>query len=335
MANNFFDEIRILVKSGDGGNGACSFRREKFIEMGGPDGGDGGKGGDVIIVVDHSINTFAHFRYKKHFEAQNGENGKSANKTGKSGEDLIIPVPLGTQIYSEDGLLMVDLVHKDQRLVIAQGGHGGVGNARFKSSVNRAPRRIIPGQDGVEVLLELKLKIIADIGIIGLPNAGKSSFLAAVTAAKPKIANYAFTTLSPNLGVIHGYDSETILADIPGLIEGAHLGHGLGDRFLKHLERCKTLLHLIDIGNGPQDQLDIWMNNIIKNYQIVRNEMSVYSSALLEKREVICLNKCEGIESEILTQIVAMVSARLKTEVFAISNHSRLGIDVLLQHLIS
>jgi Obg family GTPase CgtA len=259
----FLDQVKIHIKAGDGGSGSPSFRREKFIEFGGPDGGDGGKGGSIILKSERNLNTLIDFRYKQHFKGKRGEDGKSKNKTGKSGEDLYLKVPIGTQVYEEDNkTLIYDFKTQKEEFVAAIGGKGGFGNTKFKSSTNRAPKKFTKGLKGEEFWIWLQLKTIADIGIIGLPNAGKSSLLASITSANPKIANYKFTTLNPNLGVAIYDDKEITLADIPGLIEGAHAGIGLGIKFLKHIERCKTLLHLIDINN----------KDLINSYMQVRIE---------------------------------------------------------------
>jgi len=260
----FLDQAKIYVKAGSGGSGSSSFRREKFIEFGGPDGGDGGIGGSVILTAVENLNTLIDFRFKQHFEARRGQNGMGKKKTGKAGEDLVLKVPIGTQIFEEDNnTLIEDLNTIGQKIIIAKGGKKGLGNVRFKSSTNRAPRKKTDGSKGESFWIWLQLKVIADIGIIGLPNAGKSSLLSALTKAKPKIANYPFTTLNPNLGVATYSDKEITIADIPGLIEGAHEGVGLGDKFLRHIERCKSLIHLIDITN----------EDIIENYLKIRQEL--------------------------------------------------------------
>ena len=244
----FLDQAKIYIKAGNGGSGSASFRREKYIEFGGPDGGDGGNGGSVIVEAERNLNTLIDFRYRQHFKAESGKSGSKKNKTGGSGKDLILKVPVGTQLYEEDNnTLIYDLTKNKEKFVIATGGRGGLGNTRFKSSTNRAPRKKTDGKKGEEFWIWLQLKVIADVGIIGLPNAGKSSFLSKCTKARPKIANYPFTTINPNLGVLNMNHKEIVLADIPGLIEGSHKGVGLGDKFLRHIERCKTLVHLIDI----------------------------------------------------------------------------------------
>ena len=283
----FLDQVKIYVKAGDGGSGSPSFRREKFVEFGGPDGGDGGKGGSVVLTSERNLNTLIDFRYQQHFKAQRGGDGSGKNKTGKGGEILFLKVPVGTQVFEEDNkTLIYDFKNENEEFVVAIGGKGGFGNTRFKSSTNRAPKKFTKGSKGEEFWIWLQLKTIADIGIIGLPNAGKSSLLASITSANPKIANYKFTTLNPNLGVTIYDDKEITLADIPGLIEGAHTGTGLGIKFLKHIERCKSLLHLIDITE----------NNLEESYNQVRNELGEYSSDLLKKDELIVLNKIDLLD---------------------------------------
>ena len=264
----FLDQVKIFIKAGDGGSGSPSFRREKFIEFGGPDGGDGGKGGSIKLVSERNLNTLIDYRYQQHFKAQRGNDGRGKNQTGKGGDDLILKVPIGTQVFEEDNkTLIYDFKKENDEYMAAIGGRGGFGNTKFKSSTNRAPRKFTKGSSGEEFWIWLQLKTIADIGIIGLPNAGKSSLLASITSAKPKIANYKFTTLNPNLGVTRYDDKEITIADIPGLIENAHKGVGLGIKFLKHIERCKTLLHLIDVNE----------DNLVESYMQVRNELSKYS----------------------------------------------------------
>ena len=283
----FLDQVKIFVKAGDGGSGSASMRREKFIEYGGPDGGNGGKGASIILKAERNLNTLIDYRYTQHFKAEKGENGKGKNKTGKTGKDLILKVPIGTQILEEDNkTLLFDFKNEKEEFVVAIGGRGGLGNTNFKSSTNRAPRKFTKGTTGEEFWIWLQLKTIADVGIIGLPNAGKSSLLAAITNATPKIANYKFTTLNPNLGVAIYNNKEITIADIPGLIEGAHIGVGLGIKFLKHIERCKTLLHLIDITE----------ENIENLYKQVRNELGKYSKDLLKKDELIVFNKIDLVD---------------------------------------
>ena len=285
----FLDQAKIYIKAGNGGSGSASFRREKFIEFGGPDGGDGGDGGSVIIESDRNLNTLIDFRYAQHFKAQNGKNGSKRNRTGASGENLILKVPVGTQIYEEDNnTLIYDFTKNKERYLVASGGKGGLGNVRFKSSVNRAPKKKTNGKNGEEFWIWLQLKVIADIGIIGKPNAGKSSLLSALTRAKPKIANYPFTTLNPNLGVTYYDRKEVTLADIPGLVEGAHKGIGLGDKFLRHIERCKVLLHLIDLSE----------NNLEKTYKEITKELSSYDKKLSKKKEIIFFNKSDLFDND-------------------------------------
>ena len=280
----FLDQAKIFVEAGYGGSGSSSFRREKFIEFGGPDGGDGGNGGSIILVAETNLNTLIDFRFKEHFKAERGQNGKGKKKTGKSGKDLILKVPVGTQIFEEDNnTLIEDLTKSDQKIIIANGGKGGLGNVRFKSSTNRAPRKKTDGSKGESFWIWLQLKVIADIGIIGMPNSGKSSLLSALTSAKPKIANYPFTTINPNLGVVNYNNKEITLADIPGLIEGAHEGIGLGDKFLRHIERCKNILHLIDVTN----------DDLVENYSKVRKELFKYSKKLTKKKEIVVFNKID------------------------------------------
>ena len=285
----FLDQAKIYIKAGNGGSGSASFRREKFIEFGGPDGGDGGDGGSVIIESDRNLNTLIDFRYAQHFKAQHGKNGSKRNRTGANGENLILKVPVGTQIYEEDNnTLIFDFTKNKERYLVAFGGKGGLGYVRFKSSVNRAPKKKTNGKNGEEFWIWLQLKVIADIGIIGKPNAGKSSLLSALTRAKPKIANYPFTTLNPNLGVTYYDRKEVTLADIPGLVEGAHKGIGLGDKFLRHIERCKVLLHLIDLSE----------NNLEKTYKEITKELSSYDKKLSKKKEIIFFNKSDLFDND-------------------------------------
>ena len=285
----FLDQAKIYIKAGNGGSGSASFRREKFIEFGGPDGGDGGDGGSVIIESDRNLNTLIDFRYAQHFKAQHGKNGSKRNRTGANGENLILNVPVGTQIYEEDNnTLIYDFTKNKERYLVASGGKGGLGNVRFKSSVNRAPKKKTNGKSGEEFWIWLQLKVIADIGIIGKPNAGKSSLLSALTRAKPKIANYPFTTINPNLGVTYYDRKEVTLADIPGLVQGAHKGIGLGDKFLRHIERCKVLLHLIDLSE----------NNLEKTYKEITKELSSYDKKLSKKKEIIFFNKSDLFDND-------------------------------------
>ena len=280
----FLDQAKIYIKAGNGGSGSASFRREKFIEYGGPDGGDGGNGGSIIFESERNLNTLIDFRYSQHFKAEEGAGGSKRNRTGVSGKDLIIKVPVGTQLYEEDNnTLIYDFLKNKDHYLVAAGGKGGLGNVRFKSSTNRAPKKKTKRKIGEEFWIWLQLKVIADIGIVGLPNAGKSSLLASITRARPKIASYPFTTIDPNLGVSFYGDKEVTLADIPGLVEGAHKGVGLGDKFLRHVERCKVLLHLIDLSE----------DNMLNNYLKIRNEIIKYNSILAKKKEIIFFNKAD------------------------------------------
>ncbi|NQW11587.1 MAG: GTPase ObgE [Alphaproteobacteria bacterium] len=293
----FLDQAKVYVKSGDGGSGCLSFRREAFVEYGGPDGGDGGRGGDVVVQCVDGLNTLIDFRYQQHFKAQNGRPGKGKTMTGAGGEDIVLRVPVGTQIWDENyETLLIDITKVGQRVVLTKGGDGGFGNTRFKSSTNQAPRKTIPGWPGTEMWIWLRLKLIADAGLVGLPNAGKSTFLAAVSAAKPKIADYPFTTLHPGLGVVRLGGEELVIADIPGLIEGAHEGAGLGDRFLGHVERCGAILHLID-GTG-EDPIGAW--------RVVRGELAAYEGGLAEKPEVTAINKIDAMTAEDLEALIEL-----------------------------
>ena len=321
----FLDQVKIFVKAGNGGSGSASMRREKFIEYGGPDGGNGGKGASIILKAERNLNTLIDYRYTQHFKAKRGENGKGKNKTGKTGKDLILKVPIGTQILEEDNkTLLFDFKNEKEEFVVAIGGRGGLGNTNFKSSTNRAPRKFTKGTTGEEFWIWLQLKTIADIGIVGLPNAGKSSLLAAITNATPKIANYKFTTLNPNLGVAIYDNKEITIADIPGLIEGAHIGVGLGIKFLKHIERCKTLLHLIDITE----------ENIENLYKQVRNELGKYSKDLLKKDELIVFNKIDLIDKNKLNKKKDKFSKKTKNEVLAISTFNKTSVAKIKSKLI-
>jgi GTPase len=320
----FLDEAKVYIRSGDGGNGCMSFRREKFIEFGGPNGGDGGRGGDVVAVAVEGLNTLIDYRYQQHHTAQNGRPGMGKDRHGASGADIVVKVPVGTQIYEEDGeTLLADLTEAGQQVVLAKGGNGGFGNAHFKSSTNRAPRHANPGQPGEERIIRLRLKLIADAGIVGLPNAGKSTFLAAVSAARPKIADYPFTTLHPQLGVVGIDGREFVLADIPGLIEGAHEGLGLGDRFLGHVERCRVILHLVD-GTGEHAG---------RAYETVRAELEAYGGGLAEKAEVVALNKADALTPEALKQQVARLKRAAKKPPLVISAATGDGVREVLRAL--
>ena len=320
----FLDEAKVYIRSGDGGNGCVSFRREKFIEFGGPNGGDGGKGGDVIVEAVPSLNTLIDYRYQQHFFAKNGGAGMGKDRHGANGADIVLKVPVGTQIYEEDGqTLLADLAETGERIVLAHGGNGGFGNAHFKSATNRAPRRANSGQPGEELTIRLRLKLIADGGIVGLPNAGKSTFLAAVSAAKPKIADYPFTTLQPQLGVVAVDGREFVLADIPGLIEGAHEGSGLGDRFLGHIERCRVLLHLIDGTAG----------NAGEAYKTIRAELSAYGHGLAEKPELVALNKADAMSPAEIKRQAARVARAAKKPPLVVSGVSGEGVTEVVRAL--
>ena len=322
----FLDQVKIFIKAGDGGAGSPSFRREKFIEFGGPDGGDGGKGGSIILKSERNLNTLIDFRYQQHFKAQRGEDGKGKKQTGKGGENLHLRVPVGTQIFEEDNkTLIFDFHKKGEEFIAGIGGKGGLGNTRFKSSTNRAPRKFTKGATGEEFTIWLQLKTIADIGIIGLPNAGKSSLLAAITNANPKIANYRFTTLNPNLGVASYDDKEITIADIPGLVEGAHEGVGLGIQFLKHIERCKSLLHLIDITN-----LDL--ND---SYEQVKNELKNYSLKLLEKKELVVLNKIDLVDESTVKEVINHFSKDKNCEIMTMTTLEKDSISKIKAKLLS
>lgn len=323
----FLDRAKIYLKAGDGGNGCLSFRREKFIEFGGPDGGDGGKGGDIYFEGVQHLNTLIDYRYQQHFRAPRGEHGRGANCFGASGDDLILKVPVGTEILDEQGEnLLVDIVHDGQRVCIARGGRGGFGNNRFKSSTNQAPRRADKGAPGEELWVWLQLKLVADVGLIGLPNAGKSTLLASTTHAKPKIADYPFTTLVPQLGVVYISGTEFIMADIPGLIEGAHSGRGLGDRFLAHIERCSTFIHLIDI---TQD-------DPISAYKLVRDELNLYSPLLATKKEIVALNKVDALDDQECNIIKRNFEEFLRKPIHMISAvHRNQAVDLLLKDALS
>jgi GTP-binding protein len=321
----FLDTAKVFVRSGDGGAGAVSFRREKFIEFGGPDGGDGGRGGDVIVECVNGLNTLVDYRYQQHFKAKTGVHGMGRQRAGARGADVVLKVPKGTEILEEDGeTLIADLTEIGQRFVLCQGGNGGFGNAHFKSSTNQAPRRANPGQEGEEKWIWLRLKLIADAGLVGLPNAGKSTFLATVTAAKPKIADYPFTTLVPGLGVVRVDTREFVLADIPGLIEGAHDGSGLGDRFLAHVERCRVLLHLVD---GTQD-------DVAEAYKVIRKELRLYGHGLARKPEIVALSKCDALPPEEREAKLAQLKKAARRNPVALSSATRENVDTVLRALI-
>jgi len=321
----FLDEAKIFVKSGDGGAGCVSFRREKFIEFGGPDGGNGGKGGDVVVEAASNLNTLIDFRYQQHFKAEKGHHGMGAGRTGASGKDLIIHVPTGTQILAEDkNTVLADLTEEGQSFVLLKGGTGGMGNEHYKSSTNRAPRKSTPGFPGEEMWVWLRLKLIADVGLVGLPNAGKSTFLSVVSRAKPKIADYPFTTLVPNLGVVYIHEKEFVMADVPGLIEGAHEGSGIGTRFLGHVERCKVILHLID---GT-------LEDVGEAYQTIRRELELYGQGLDSKPEILVLNKADALTEEDALEKTKTLQDLTGKRIFVISALNKQGIKQVLENLL-
>ncbi len=322
----FLDQARVYIRSGNGGAGAVSFRREKYIQFGGPDGGDGGRGGDVWVECVNGLNTLIDYRYQQHFRAKTGVHGMGKNRTGAHGADVVMKVPIGTQVLEEDNeTLIADLTELGQRVLIAQGGNGGFGNARFKSSTNQAPRRANPGEDGIEKSVWLRLKLIADAGLVGLPNAGKSSFLASVTSAKPKIADYPFTTIHPNLGVVRQDARECVLADIPGLIEGAHEGAGIGVRFLGHVERCRVLLHLVD---GTSE-------HVVLDYKTVCDELAAYGGGLAEKTTYVVLNKIDAMSDEDIRQRAAELSEASGSDVMLMSGATGEGVENVLRAVFS
>ena len=320
----FIDEAKIYLRSGNGGNGCIAFRREKFIQYGGPDGGNGGRGADVLLRCTSGINTLIDFRYQQHFKAPHGENGKGQNRNGMSGEIVIVSIPRGTQIFAEDGVTLIhDFKEIGEEFVIAKGGNGGFGNAYFKTSVNQAPKRANSGLEGQELWVWLKLKLLSDAGLVGLPNAGKSTFLSRVTAAKPKIADYPFTTLKPQLGVVRSEEHEFVLADIPGLIKGAHLGVGLGCRFLKHIERCRVILHLVDINSI----------DFVNDYNVIRNELSEYGIA--EKEEIIALNKIDALSAEEAEAKKVEFESATGKKAYLLSGVSGFGVKNVINELFS
>ena len=322
----FLDQAKVFVRSGNGGAGAVSFLREKFVEFGGPNGGNGGRGGDVIIRCVDGLNTLIDYRYQQHFKAETGTHGMGKDRHGAKGGDTILKVPVGTQVFEEDGeTLIADFTEVGQELTLLEGGNGGFGNAHFKTSANQAPRRANPGLLGTEKWIWLRLKLIADAGLVGLPNAGKSTFLAAVSAAKPKIADYPFTTLHPNLGVVTIGERDLVLADIPGLIEGAHEGQGLGDRFLGHVERCAILVHLID---GTQV-------DVKTAYKTIRGELAAYAEELAEKPEIVVLNKIDAIDPDEVKEKVKVLKRASKAEVFTCSGVTGEGVDKVLYRIIA
>lgn len=321
----FLDQAKIYLKSGDGGNGCCAFRREKYIEFGGPNGGNGGRGGDVIFEAVPNLNTLIDFRYRQHFKAERGHHGEGSDCTGAKGQNLIIKVPVGTEIVAEDGETIIkDMMIPYERFTIAKGGDGGFGNAAYKTSTNQAPRRADPGWPGEEMWVWLRLKMIADVGLVGFPNAGKSTFLASVSGAKPKIADYPFTTLHPNLGIARIDDDEMLIADIPGLIEGAHEGVGLGDRFLRHVERCAVLLHLVD---GTEE-------DVAGRYKAIRKELKLYSKTLAAKHEIVVLNKIDALLPEEVEEKVKALQKASRRKPLTMSGVARTGTKDVLRKLL-
>ena len=318
----FIDEAKIFIKSGDGGDGCLSFRREKYIEFGGPDGGNGGKGGDIVIEGTKSLNTLVDYRFQKHFKAQKGRGGAGRNRTGAAGKDMILKIPVGTEILQDDEIL-ADIVN-DEKMILFPGGVGGRGNINFKSSTHRAPRETTPGEKGYEAEVVLRLKILADAGLVGFPNAGKSSLLRKISAAKPKVADYPFTTLDPKLGVVRKGDEEIVVADIPGLIEDAHVGSGLGFKFLKHIERCHSLIHVIDITN----------EDLVKSYNTIINELKSYDEDLVNKNKIIVLNKCDLLKKEEIDKIRIDFENFINLKIHLISTISGEGIDQLINEIL-
>ena len=320
----FLDQAKIYIQSGDGGNGCISFRREKYVEFGGPNGGNGGKGGNVIIKSTEGLNTLIDYRFKQHFKAKNGDPGMGSDKTGKSGEDIIIEVPRGTLILEEDNEeVIIDIIEKDQNITILKGGNGGFGNSHFKNSENQTPRNANEGETGKEKWIWLRLTLIADVGLVGLPNAGKSTFVSTVSKASPKIADYPFTTIHPVLGIVKYMDKDFVIADIPGLIEGAHEGKGLGDRFLGHIERCNILLHLVDAND----------EDIINSWKTVRNEIKSYSKELSLKNEIVVLSKSDTFNEKEIIDKKEKLKNFIGKEVFAISSVSGDGINNILKEI--
>lgn len=320
----FLDQAKVYVKSGDGGDGCMSFRREKYIQFGGPDGGDGGRGGDVVLECVEGLNTLIDYRYQQHFKAQRGHHGMGKDRTGAKGDDIVLKLPQGTQVLAEDKeTVLADMTEVGQRIALLRGGNAGHGNARFKSSTNRAPRRTDPGGPGEEMWLWLRLKLIADVGLVGLPNAGKSTFISAVSRARPKIADYPFTTLHPNLGMVRRDERELVVADIPGLIEGASDGHGLGTRFLGHVERCGALLHLID---GTAE-------DVVENYRVVRAELDAYGDVLHDKTEIVVLNKCDALVDEEIAEKKTALEHASNSPVRVMSGVAGTGVEDLVNDL--
>ncbi|HVX81207.1 MAG TPA: GTPase ObgE [Devosiaceae bacterium] len=317
----FLDQAKVYIRSGDGGAGSVSFLREKFLEFGGPNGGDGGRGGDIVVECVDGLNTLIDYRYQQHFKARTGGHGMGKDRHGANAPDVVMRVPVGTQIFEDDNeTLIADLTEVGQRVVLLRGGNGGFGNAHFKTSSNQAPRRANPGQPGTEKWIWLRLKLIADAGLVGLPNAGKSTFLAAVSAAKPKIADYPFTTLHPNLGVVRVGERDFVLADIPGLIEGAHEGHGIGDRFLGHIERCAVLIHLVD---GTEE-------DVAGAYKTIRSELELYDAGLTEKPEIVVLNKVDALSPEEAKAKAKALKKASRSEPMLVSGATHQGLEAVL-----
>jgi GTP-binding protein len=322
----FLDQAKVYVRAGDGGAGAVSFLREKFVEFGGPNGGNGGRGGDVIVECVDGLNTLIDYRYQQHFKASTGTHGMGKDRAGAKGDDVVLRVPVGTQVFEDDNeTLIFDFTRVGQRIVLLHGGNGGFGNAHFKTSSNQAPRHANPGLVGEEKWIWLRLKLIADAGLVGLPNAGKSTFLAAVSAAKPKIADYPFTTLHPNLGVVRVGERDFVLADIPGLIEGAHEGAGIGDRFLGHIERCGVLVHLID---GTEEDVGL-------AYKTIRGELAAYDAGLADKPEIVALNKIDALDTDAIKEKVKILKKASKAEVLTVSGVTGKGVQDVLYRIIS
>ena len=319
----FLDEAKIYLKAGDGGDGCLSFRRERFVEYGGPDGGMGGAGGSIYVMAVNDVNTLIDYRYQQHFKVRKGGHGSGQNRTGAASDDIILKVPVGTQILDEDKITEIaDLTEEGQTVLLVKGGRGGVGNAHFKSSVNQAPRKFQPGETGEERWIWLKLKLIADIGLVGMPNAGKSTFISAVTNAKAKIENYPFSTITPQLGMIQFDDKEVVIADIPGIIEDAHIGKGLGDKFLAHVERCSVILHIID---ASQD-------DPVGNYLTIRNELEMYDNSLYKKPEVIVLNKSDIVDEDILNNLKKELESKTKEKIFVMSAATNQGCQEVVNY---
>jgi GTPase len=324
----FLDEAKIYLKAGDGGPGSLSFRREKYIEFGGPDGGDGGMGGSVLFKVASNLNTLIDFRYKQHFKAESGKNGSGRNRTGADGKDLAIVVPVGTVILSEDKKTLIkDLSKEEESFRILKGGLGGRGNSRFKSSTNRAPRKFETGLKGEDLWVWLRLKLIADVGLLGLPNAGKSTLLRKLSNAKTRVADYPFTTIKPHLGLYRSFEKDIIIADLPGLIRDASKGVGLGLKFLAHIERCKILLHLCDVSIEDSNQM-------IENYKMIKKELKIYSKSILKKKEIILLTKCDLSTKDNINQKIALLKKNTRSKIIAISSHTDFGIEEFKSYLI-